>query len=87
MARIFSIQFSHNNSVYNAMVSVRKTPFHTEYKLSSPDIEIVDLLPSDKIISPTPDIFLFANVPPSNYTKLMNEIINAIAQHIHSVQY
>jgi hypothetical protein len=87
MARIFSIQFDHNNTLQNAMVYVRETPLHTEYKLTTLDIDLMDLLPSNKIVSPTPDTFYFANSLIKDYTALMKEIIYAISQHIHSVQY
>ena len=87
MARIFSIQFFYNSALQNAMIAVRETPFHTEYKLTMLDDNLMDLLPSDKIISPAPGSFFFANTLIKDYTDLMKDIINAISNHIHSVQY
>ena len=87
MARIFSIQFLHKDILQNAMVSVRETPFHKEYRITMLDDNIADLLPSDKIISPAPGTFFFANTLLKDYSELMKDIIRAISMHIHSIQY
>ncbi len=92
MARIFSIQFFYKDSLHNALISVRETPFHTEYKISMPDgLPNNDLLtselPSDKVISTAQGHFVFANVLLQNYTGLMKEIITAISGHVHSLQH
>lgn len=71
----------------NAMISVRETPFHTEYRITMLDADLNDLLPSDKIISPSPGTFFFANTLIKDYSEVMKDIIRAIASHIHSVQY
>ena len=87
MARIFSIQFLHKDVLQNAMISVRETPFHTEYRITMLDDSLADLLPSDKIISPAPGTFFFANTLIKDYSEVMKNIIRAISSHIHSVQY
>ena len=87
MARIFSIQFLHNDVLQNALVSVRETPFHIEYRVTMMDSNLAPLLPSDKIISPAPGTFFFANTVLKDYSELMKDIITAISRHIHSIQY
>ena len=87
MARIFSIQFTYKDLLQNAMVSVRETPFHTEYKITSLDDDLAQLLPSDTIVSTAPGHFIFPNVLLKNYNDLMKDIIKAISVHIHSLQY
>lgn len=69
------------------MIAVRETPFHTEYKITMLDHNVMDMLPADKIISPAPGTFFFANTLIKDYSALMKEIIQAISRHIHSVQY
>lgn len=69
------------------MLAVRETPFHVEYKITMMDSDLMDLLPSDKIISPAPGTFFFANTLIKDYTDLMKTIIEAVSNHIHSVQY
>jgi hypothetical protein len=87
MARIFSIQFFYKDALQNAMISVRQTPFHTEYRITMVDGDLLNELPADKIISTTQGHFVFANTLIQNYTQLMKEIIKAISGHIHSLQY
>jgi hypothetical protein len=86
MARIFTIRFTYENNLHNAMVFVKETPFFTEYKLNMLEFDLLKLLPSDKIISSTPDHFTFSNSAGFEYSDLMKEIIRAISEHIHSVQ-
>ena len=59
MARIFSINFLHQNELQSAIVSVRTTPFFTEYTVNPMNEELIEELPSTKIISTGPDNFLF----------------------------
>jgi hypothetical protein len=86
MARIFTIRFTYENNLHNAMVFVKETPFFTEYKLNMLEFDLLKLLPSDRIISSTPDHFSFSNSATTEYSDLMKEIIKAISEHIHSVQ-
>jgi len=87
MARIFSIQFYYKELLHNAMISVRETPFFTEYKVSLLNDAFKNELSSDKIISTAQGHFAFANVLLQNYSGLMKEIIKAISYHIHSLQH
>ena len=86
MARIFNIYFPFEGMMYNAVVSVRTTPFHTEYTLNNFDDELVELLPGNKILSRAPDHFVFQNAAPGNSTLLMNSIIKAVAEHMHATE-
>lgn len=87
MARIFSIQFFYDGILQNAMITVRETPFHSEYKISMLDNDLMLQLLSDKIISTSKSNFAFANVLVQNYNDLMREIIKAISLHVHSLQH
>jgi hypothetical protein len=86
MARIFSIEFFYNDAPRRALITVRKTPFHTEYKITLQSNELDHLLLSDKIVSPQPGAFVFANVPVQEYNELMKQILIAVADHIHLLQ-
>ena len=85
MARIFNIYFEFEGMVYNAVVSVRTTPFITEYTLNNFNDELSRLLPGNKILSDVPGQFVFKNASSQNSTTLMNAIIKAVAEHMHSV--
>ena len=87
MARIFSIEFTFNNASEHAMIAVRKTAFYTEYKIALQSPEITELLLSDKIISPQPGVFLFANVSKGEYNEAMKQILAAVAGHVHSLHH
>lgn len=87
MARIFTIEFPFNDTVHHAIISVRETPFHTEYKVSLQSPDLNELLISDKIISPQPKTFLFANVAADEYNQLMKKILNAVSDHLHLLQH
>jgi hypothetical protein len=87
MARIFTIEFLFNEAVHHAIISVRQTAFHTEYKISLQSEELSRLLLSDKIISAEPGIFVFANASVKEYNELMKQILAAVSLHIHSLQY
>lgn len=82
MARIFNIYFSHNDLQHNAVVSVRSTPFFTEYVLSNFDDELLQLLPGNKILSTGPDHFVFLNANQEHSRELMHEIIRAVCEHL-----
>ena len=85
MARIFNIYFAFEGMVYNAVVSVRSTPFFTEYMLNNFNEELLELLPGNKILSKAPGHYAFQNVTSENSTALMNAIIKAVAEHMHGV--
>jgi hypothetical protein len=85
MARIFNIYFAFEGMVYNAVVSARTTAFLTEYTLNNFDEELMGLLPGNKILSQAPDHYVFQNATSENSTTLMNAIIKAVAEHMHSV--
>jgi hypothetical protein len=63
------------------MVHVRKTPFFTEYTLTNIDDALIDILPSNKIISASPEHFVFHNSTTTN-SELMQEIIRAVTEHL-----
>ena len=85
MARIFTIRFTYESNMHNAMVFVKETPFFTEYRLNMLEFDLLKLLPSDRVISSSPDHFEFANATDQDNIILMKEIIKAISEHIHSV--
>ena len=68
------------------MVAVRQTAFHTEYKISLQSVELQEFLLSDKIVSPGPDIFVFANTSVQDYNELMKQVLAAVTDHIHLVR-
>jgi hypothetical protein len=86
MARIFNIYFPHENLVRSAIVSVRKTPFFTEYTLTNFDEELLLYLPGNKIISRSPEHFIFQNASVEHSTELMKAIIKAVAEHLHATE-
>ena len=87
MARIFNIYFTYNASSHNAIVSVRQTPFFTEYTLTNFNEDLLELLPSNKIISKGPGHFVFQSIS-SEYAEasLMKEIIRAVTEHLHATE-
>ncbi len=85
MARIFSIQFLHEDIPQTAMVSVRSTPFFIEYKISMMNEEVLKMLPGNTIISSSPNQFVFANAAFDESTELMQDIIRAISNHSHTL--
>jgi hypothetical protein len=85
MARVFNIYFAFEGMVHNAVVSVRSTPFLTEFTLNNFNEELLELLPGNKILSQSPGHFVFQNVSPENSPILMNAIIKAVAEHMQGV--
>ena len=85
MARIFNIYFQYKDMDYHAVVSVRATPFFTEYTLNNINQNLMDMLPGNKIISKGKDHFIFSNFTDKDSPVLMNAIIKAVAEHLHSV--
>ena len=86
MARIFNIYFTYNDVMHNAIISVRSTPFFTEFTLNNFNEELLELLPGNKILSKGPDHFIFQNASSENSSDLMNAIIKAVAEHLHATE-
>lgn len=84
MARIFTINFTHENTLLTAMIAVRQTPFFMEYTLSMLPREIMLQLPGDKIISTSPNHLIFANATLDESSELMSEILRAVAEHLQT---
>lgn len=84
MARIFSIEFTYEGITHNAMVSVRPTPFFTEYSISMLQDDIQRQLPGNTIISTGPNQFRFQDQKGKECTELMEEIIRAVSHHLMS---
>jgi hypothetical protein len=82
MARIFNIYFTYDDVMHNAIVSVRTTPFFTEYILGNLDADLSILLPGNKIISPVTGQLFFQNIASYHSEKLMSEIIKSIRSHL-----
>lgn len=82
MARIFSIHFIHEGAEHNAMVSMRNTPFYTEYTVTMLHISIAGQLPNNKILSTSKDSFVFSDSTKENSPGLMQVIIQAIASYM-----
>jgi hypothetical protein len=85
MARLFSINFYYNGNAQTAMVTVRKTPFFTEYQLGMLDEEVLNQLPDNRILSSSPLHFVFASHNSNASKELMNEIIRSIADHVQAI--
>lgn len=86
MARIFTIDFMHEGSLCHAMVTVRTTPFYTEYSVQISDEAVAAQLPNNKIISAYRDNYMFSDSTSRNSTALMDELIHAISEHIKTLQ-
>jgi hypothetical protein len=86
MARVFNIYFAFEGMMYNAVVSVRTTPFHTEYTLNNFDEGLLELLPGNRILSRSPGHYVFHNVSGENSSVLMNVIIKAVSEHMHATE-
>jgi hypothetical protein len=86
MARIFNIYFSHDDVVHSAVVSVRQTPFFTEYTLNNFDEALLEQLPGNKIISKGPGHFIFPNASSDSSNILMESIIRAVTEHLHATE-
>jgi hypothetical protein len=84
MGRIFNIYFEYQASVEHAVVSVRPTPFFTEYTITQCNQELLTLLPGTKIITRGDGLLTFQNSGPENSTALMEAIIRAVSNHIHA---
>lgn len=72
--------------MYNAVVSVRATPFLTEYTLNNFNEELLQLLPGNKILSQSPGHYVFQNAGDRHSAELMNAIIRAVSEHMHATE-
>ena len=72
--------------MHNAVVSVRTTPFLTEYTINNFNEDLLNLLPGNKILSQGPGHFVFQNATTENSTALMDAIIKAVSEHLHATQ-
>lgn len=84
MARIFNIYFFYEGMMHNAIVSMRTTPFFTEYTLTNFNEQLLELLPGNKILSQSPGHFVFQNASSGNSAVLMDAIIKAVSEHMHA---
>lgn len=84
MARIFSIQFDYEGMVHSAMVTVRTTPFFTEYSINMLDEELMQQLPGNKIVSTEPNHLAFMNTSVQEVTPLMDCILTAVSHHLQT---
>jgi hypothetical protein len=82
MARIFNIYFLFNDTTYSAMVSVRNTPFYTEYTLSNLDKSLMHYLPGCTILSHSKGHYVFQHATAEYSSALMNAIIHAVSEHM-----
>lgn len=85
MARIFSIQFTYESVLHHAMISVRATPFFMEYTVAMLDESIASQLPNNKIISAAKDNYVFSDSAEENAPALMQVIIQAVAEHLQTI--
>jgi len=83
MARIFNIYFPYGETTYHAMVSVRTTPFFTEYTLNNINDSIQEMLPGNVILSRGPEDFIFPHAGEEHSSDLMRAIIQAVSEHLH----
>jgi hypothetical protein len=86
MARIFTISFIYNEERYNTIVTVRTSPLFIEYILAHLDADLLELLPGNRIISPSPNDFFFPNASSQHSLALMKCIIKAVAVHMQEVK-
>lgn len=83
MARIFNIYFTYEDTLHSAIVSVHPTPAATEYIIGNLDGDLRLLLPSNKIVSASPDGLTFLHTTPQHPAGLMEAIIASLLKHLH----
>ncbi len=86
MARIFNIYFTYKDVTFHAVVSVRNTPFFTEYTLNNIQEDLLCLLPGNKIVSRLPGELFFQHTSVLHASPLMKNIINAVKEHEHTLE-
>ena len=84
MARIFNIYFTYDDVLHSAIVSVRNTPFFTEYSLGNLNTDLAMMLPGSKVISQLEGKMFFQNASDHHSMDLMNKIIRSIHEHLHA---
>jgi hypothetical protein len=84
MARIFNIYFNYDNVTYHAVVSVHSTALYTEYSINNINEDLLATLPGNKIISLSPEHFVFQNAQRHHSIMLMDAIIVAVKDHVHT---
>jgi hypothetical protein len=87
MARLFTINFSYKNEQFNSLVTVKTTPYYMEYTLGNLEENLLQQLPGNKIISPSPKSFLFPNATAAHSPVLMQSIISAVSHHLQTVNF
>ena len=85
MARIFSIHFIYEGMQHNAMVSMRHTPFFTEYSVNMLHYSIADQLANNKIISTSKESFVFSDSTEENVPALMQVILQAVSAYMLAI--
>ena len=86
MARIFNIYFTYEQVQYNAIVSVRTTPFFTEFTLNNFDERLFSELPGNKILSTNPGHYVFQSLESVTPTPLMAVIMQAVSDRNHTAK-
>ena len=81
MARIFNIYFSFDGESHSSIVSVRATPFFTEYTLAL-DAHLLNQLPSNKIIATLDGDTHFQLKSSHCNERLMKAILQAVTHHL-----
>jgi hypothetical protein len=76
----------HDGIEQHAMVTVRTTPFFTEYSISMLDEDLAAQLPNNKILSTSKDHFVFLDAAKENAPRLMENILQGIAHHLQTLQ-
>ncbi|RYY98392.1 MAG: hypothetical protein EOO11_08185 [Chitinophagaceae bacterium] len=85
MARIFTIHFDHEGAGHSALVTVRQTPFATEYNLSMLSEELQEALPSTRVLSSRPGQFAFLDSNGGKPTRLMQQLLQSISEHVSTL--
>lgn len=66
------------------MVTVRTTPFFTEYSINMLDEDLMQQLPGNKIVSTEPNHLAFKNTPAKDASPLMECILSAVSHHLQT---
>lgn len=66
------------------MVTVRTTPFFSEYTINMLNEELLEQLPGNKIISTGPSHFAFQFTRAKEQSPLMECIISAVTNHLQT---
>ncbi len=80
MARLFTINFHYQGQDYSAKITVRQTPFFTEYNICPFDEALFRSLHSHTIVSDTNEQFRFLDC--LEETELMTLIRISVTEHL-----